>query len=71
MSVWEDMTVCDFLDIPDSWKLVGWGKNGVQGTNLLDQIIRVSGGFETGPEFLFSVQTGYFPEPWYPQHMPL
>ena len=28
MSVWEDLTVCDFLDIIDSWKLVGWGKMG-------------------------------------------
>ena len=28
MSVCEDLTVCDFLDIIDSWKLVGWGKIG-------------------------------------------
>ena len=26
LSVWEDLTVCDFLDIIDSCKLVGWGK---------------------------------------------
>ena len=26
MSVWEDLTVCDFLYIIDSWKLVGLGK---------------------------------------------
>ena len=28
LSVWEDLTVCDFLDIIDSRKLVGWGKMG-------------------------------------------
>ena len=28
LSVWEDLTFCDFLDIIDSWKLVGWGKMG-------------------------------------------
>ena len=28
MSVWEDLTVCDFIDIIDSWKLVGLGKMG-------------------------------------------
>ena len=26
LSVWEDLTVCDFLYIIDSWKLVGLGK---------------------------------------------
>ena len=39
MSVWEDLTVWDFLDIIDSWKLVGWGKMGFKAqtcwTNLL------------------------------------
>ena len=53
MSVWEDLTVCDFLDIIGSWKLVGWGKNGVQGTNLLDRIISVLG-------CLKLVQNSYF-----------
>ena len=53
LSVWEDLTVCDFLDIIDSWKLVGWGKNGVQGTNLLDRIISVLG-------CLKPVQNSYF-----------
>ena len=28
MSVWKDLTVCDFLDIIDLWKLVGLGKMG-------------------------------------------
>ena len=40
MSVWEDLTVCDFLDIIGSWKLVGWGKMGFKAqtcwTNLLE-----------------------------------
>ena len=39
MSVWEDLTVCVFLDIIDSRKLVGWGKMGFKAqtcwTNLL------------------------------------
>ena len=53
MSVWEDLTICDFLDIIDSWKLVGWAKNGVQVTNLLDRIISVLG-------CLKPVQNSYF-----------
>ena len=53
LSVWEDLTVCDFLDIIDSWKLVGCWKNGVQGTNLVDRIISVLG-------CLKPVQNSYF-----------
>ena len=56
----KDLTVCDFLDIIDLWKLVGLGNVG--------PIYVHFGVFEIGPEFLISVQTGYFsgfPEPWY------
>ena len=65
LSVVEDLTVCDFLDIIDSWKLVGWGKMGFKAQTCWTDLVAF-GIFEIGPEFLISVQTGYFsslPEP--------
>ena len=59
MSVWEDLTVCDFLDIIDSWKLVGWGKMGFQAQTCWTDLLAFWGVWnrsrilDFGPDRLF------------------
>ena len=59
MSVWEDLTVCDFLDIIDSWKLVGWGKMGFKAQTCWTDLLAFCGVWNRsrilnfGPDRLF------------------
>ena len=59
MSVWEDLTVCDFLDIIDSWKLVGWGKMGFKAQTCWTDLLAFRGVWNRsrilnfGPDRLF------------------
>ena len=59
LSVWEDLTVCDFLDIIDSWKLVGWGKMGFKAQTCWTDLLAFRGVwnrsriFNFGPDRLF------------------
>ena len=57
--VWEDLTICDFLDIIDSWKLVGWGKMGFKAQTCWTDLLAFLGVWNRsrilnfGPDRLF------------------
>ena len=72
MSVWEDLTVCDFLDIIDSWKLFGLGKMGFKAQTCWTDLLAFWGVWNRsriinfGPDRLFfpvfpSPASEYFP----------
>ena len=59
LSVWKDLTVCDFLDIIDLWKLVGLGKMGFKAQTCWTDLLAFWGVWNRsrilnfGPDWLF------------------